>query len=272
MYKSNKKSGIIGIIVTIVVLILLILLTNTESNNLSYIENIANKLVNPVQNGLTYIKNKMHRNSSFFSNINELKNENDILKAKNSELEEKLREFEVVKAENNTLKQYLKLTEKYSEYKTIAADVIYKDISNYSKTIVINVGKNQGIKENMTIISEAGLVGYVISSTDNTSKVQTIIDSSSKTSCLISSSRDSIVCKGNLGENKTLNAIYIPTDAKVAGGDVVETSGLGGIYPKGIHIGKVSRVINTNNLSDRYAIVETAVDFNKLETILVITN
>ena len=68
----NKKGGIIGIIVTVVILILLVILTNTENSNLSYIENVANKLVNPIQNGLTYVKNRIHGYSSFFTNINNL--------------------------------------------------------------------------------------------------------------------------------------------------------------------------------------------------------
>ncbi len=271
MYK-NKKSGIIGIIITIIILILLVILTNTENSNLSYIENIANKLVNPIQNGLTYVKNKLHGNSSFFTNINDLKSQNEELTARNNELEEKLREFETIKAENQTLKEYLNLSEKYKDYQTVAADVISRDISNYSKTIIINAGTNSGIHENMTVIASEGLVGYVISATDTTSKVQTIIDSSSNTSSLLSSSRDSVVCKGMLQENKTLKSVYIPTEANIAQDDTVETSGLGGIYPKGIYIGKVSKVINTTNLEDRYALVETAVDFNKLETVLVITN
>ena len=271
MYK-NKKSGIVGIIITILILILLVVLTNTENSNLSYIENIANKLVNPIQNGLTYIKNRIHGNSSFFTNINDLKAENEELHEKNNNLEETLRELETIKAENQTLKEYLKLTEKYTDYKTVAADVISRDISNYSKTIVINAGKNSGIKENMTVIAAEGLVGYVISATDTTSKVQTIVDSSSNTSAILSSSRDSVVCKGILQEKSTLRSVYIPTDANVAQGDTVETSGLGGIYPKGIYIGKVSKLINTSNLNDRYALVETAVNFDKLETVLVITN
>ena len=271
MYK-NKKGEVIGIIVTVIILILLVILTNTENSNLSYVENVANKLVNPIQNGLTYVKNKIHGNSSFFTNINELKSENDELKNKNSQLEETLRELETIKAENQTLKQYLELTQKYSDYKTTAADVISRDISNYSKTIVINAGKKSGIKENMTVIASEGLVGYVISATDTKSKVQTIIDSSSNTSTVLSSSRDSIVCKGQLEEHNNLKAVYIPTDATIAQGDSVETSGLGGIYPKGIYVGKISKVVNTANLNDRYAIVETAVNFNKLETVLVITN
>ena len=271
MYKS-KKNGLIGIIITIVILILLVILTNTKNSNLSYIENIADKLVNPIQNGLTFLKNKVHSNNSFFTNINDLQNENEELKQKNNELEEKLREFESIKAENQTLKEYMKLTEKYSDYKTVGADVISRDISNYSKTIVINAGKKSGIKENMTVIASEGLVGFVISATDNTAKVQTILDSSSNTSSMISSSRESVVCKGMLEGKNELKAVYLPTDAQIANGDSIETSGLGGIYPKGIFVGKVNRVINGSNINDRYAIVDTAVNFNKLDTVLVVTN
>ena len=271
MYK-NKKGEIVGIIVTILILILLVVLTNTENSNLSYIENIANKLVNPIQNSLTFIKNRVHGNSSFFTNINDLKSENEELKNKNSKLEETLRELENIKAENQTLKEYMNLTEKYKDYKTVAADVISRDISNYSKTIVINSGKNSGIKEGMTVIAAEGLVGHVISATDTTSKIQTIVDSSSNTSCILSSSRETVICKGLLEKSNNLKAVYIPTDASVAQGDTVQTSGLGGIYQKGIYVGKVSKVVNTSNLNDRYALVETAVDFNKLETVLVVTN
>lgn len=271
MYK-NKKGEVIGIIVTVIVLILLVILTNVENKNLSYVENIANKLVTPIQNGLTYIKNKANGNNSFFEDINTLKTENEKLKEQNSKLEESLREFETIKSQNETLKQYLQLAEKYKDYKTIPADVINRDISNYSKTIVINVGKKQGIKEKMTVIAAEGLVGMVIDVTDTTAKVQTIIDSSSNTSAIFSTSREAMVCKGLLRENKDLKAVYIPTEATITEGDRVETSGLGGIYPKGIHIGIVSKIVNTNNLSDRYSMIKTAVDFEKIETVLVIKN
>lgn len=65
--------------------------------------------------------------------------------------------------------------------------------------------------------------------------------------------------------------MYIPTDADLVLEDSIETSGIGGIYPKGILIGKIKEIIETKNITDRYAIVETAVDFSKLETALVIT-
>ena len=268
MYR-NKKSGLLGIIITIVILILIVIFSNKEANT-SFFENIANKLVMPIQNGLTYLKNKVSGNSTFFTDINNLKAENQELKNKNSSLEQSLRELENIKSENETLKEYLRLSEKYGEYKTVPGYVIDKDISNYSKTIVINIGKKDGIEENMTVIADEGLVGHVISVTNNTAKVRTIIDTSSSISCLMTTNKDSIVCKGTLDSNSELKAMYIPTDANLVQGDSVDTSGLGGIYPKGIHVGTVKKIIATQNITDRYAIVETAVDFNKLNTVLVI--
>ena len=166
---------------------------------------------------------------------------------KNSELEQSLRELESIRSENETLKEYLGLTEKYGEYSTVPAYIINKDISNYSKTIVINVGSDDGIKENMTVIADQGLVGHVISVTSDTAKVRTIVDTSSSVSCLLSTTDESIVCKGTLEEESALRAMYIPDDDGIIQGDSVETSGLGGIYPKGIHVGSIKRVVNTQN-------------------------
>ena len=71
--ERDKKGGIIGIIVTVVILIILVVLTNTGSENISIIENIASSIVMPIENGLTYLKNKLNNNDKFFENINELK-------------------------------------------------------------------------------------------------------------------------------------------------------------------------------------------------------
>ena len=124
----------------------------------------------------------------------------------------------------------------------------------------------------MTVIADEGLVGHVISVTDNTAKIRTIVDTSSSISCLMSSSKDSIVCKGTLDSNTEIKAMYIPTDANLVQGDSVDTSGLGGIYPKRIHVGIIKKIVTTKNMTDRYALVETAVDFNKLNTVLVVKN
>ena len=269
MYK--KKTSIVGIIITIIILIALVFISNMNVENLSYIENVVSSVVMPVQNGLTYLKNKITGNQTFFADISKLKQENEELKKKNTELETTLREFEIIKSENATLKEYLDLTESYSNYTTKAAYIISKDISNYSNIFVINIGKKDGIEINMTVISEKGLVGHVISVTDNTAKVQTIIDTASTVSATLSTSRDNLVCKGTLEEARKLKATYIPTNANLIAGDAIETSGMGGIYPKGIKIGTIESIINTDNIVNRTAIIKPAVDFDKVETVLVIT-
>ena len=270
--EKNNKGGIIGIVITVIILIILVVFSNTNSEKFSIVENFANAIVMPIENGLTYLKNKINNNNSFFENVDKLKSENEALKQKNSELEQQMREFEIMKNENEHLKQELNLAEKYGEYTTVPGMIISRDISNYSKTLVINIGSDNGIKEKMTVIADEGLVGYKVSTTAKTAKIQTIVDSASATSCLASSTRDTMICKGTIENKSILSASNIATDARIIQGDSVETSGLGGIYLKGIHVGKIKKVNEGTNKTDSYATIEAAVDFEKLETVLVITN
>lgn len=268
--KRAKRTSIIGILITIILLIVIVIVSNIKVNKVSFVESGLGMLVMPIQNGLTYLKNWIGGNSTFSTDISNLKEENKELKEKNSKLEQSLRELEIIKAENETLKEYVNLKDKYEEYETIPGYVINKDISNYSDTIIINIGSKDGIEVNMPVISDQGLVGHVISTTDSTSKVQTIVDTASTISCTLASTRDNLIARGTLNKESTLKATYIPTEATVLESDKVETSGLGGIYPKGINVGTIKQVINTKNITDRYAIIETAVDFTRLETVLVI--
>ena len=258
--ERNSKSGVIGVIITIIILVLLVVFTNRNTENISTIENFANVVIVPIQNGLTYLKNKINNNDKFFENVNELK----------TEIEKSLREFEVMKTENEQLKQQLNLAEKYGEYTTVPGTIISRDISNYSKTLVINIGSDNGVKENMTVIADEGLVGYIVSTTAKTAKIQTIVDSASSTSCLASTTRDVMTCKGTIESESTLKATNLKIGSNVIQGDSVETSGMGGIYTKGIHVGRIKKVETGTNKIDSYAVIETAVDFNKLETVLVI--
>ena len=92
MYR-NKKTGIIGVIITVIILIAIVVLSNTDLNKVSFVENIFSSIVMPIQNGLTYLKNKIEGNDSFFTDVKNLETENEELKKKNSELEQSLREL-----------------------------------------------------------------------------------------------------------------------------------------------------------------------------------
>ena len=123
----------------------------------------------------------------------------------------------------------------------------------------------------MIVIAAEGLVGHIISVTDNTAKVQTIIDSSNIVSATLENSGDTVICRGMI-ENRKLKATYISTTTTLNQGEKLYTSGMGGIYPKGIYIGAIKEIVETKNITDRYFYTETAVDFENLETVLVIKN
>ena len=118
----------------------------------------------------------------------------------NRRLQEELSRMEILRAENAILRAYNNMTEMYSEYETVPAYVIDKNVTNLSETIVINVGTAHGVYANMPVISGEGLVGFVISSTRNTAKVAPIIDPASSVSARISTSRDVVITRGMLRE------------------------------------------------------------------------
>lgn len=269
--KKNKTS-LIGIIITVLILVIIVIVSNIGTGQMQPVQTVISKVFMPFQNGFVYIKNKITNNDSQISDMDILKQENTKLSEENTKLKEQVRELEILKSENNSLKEYVNLKDKYSNYQTVPANVIERSYSNYEKVIVINAGSNEGLKENMPVISESGLVGRIISVTDKTAKVQTIIDTASTVSASISTSDESILLKGTLSDNKKIRATSIPIETSVLQGDEVVTSGFGGIFPKGILIGSISEVINTKNELDRYATVVPATDFNKLSTVLVITN
>ena len=205
--QKNKKVGIVGIIITIVVLIILVIFTNINITKFSFFENFFGKAIMPIQNGYTHLKNKITKNNSFFEDVNNLKQENEELVKENNKLKEELKALEIIKAENATLRAYNNMSMQYSEYKTVPAYIINKDVSNLSNVVVINVGSKDGVLANMPVITTEGLVGYTISVTDKTAKVKLIIDASSNTSAQISTSRESVITRGVLRKLKYIKVI-----------------------------------------------------------------
>ncbi len=271
MYRDNKNSKL-GIVITIVILVFLVVITNLNNNIWSRIANPFTKITMSVQSGITYLKNKISKNDDYFASVDDLRTKNEELKKENEELKQKKQELEILKAENKTLKEHVKLVDNYSDYDCIPGYVIQRDFSNYSKTVVINIGRKDGIETGMTVVADGGLVGYIVSAEENTSKVQTIIDTASAVSALFANTEKTLVTRGILDSDNRIKGTYIDNDVVVNEGDNIATSGIGGIYPKNINIGKVKEIVNTQNKTNRYVYIETSVDFENLNNILVLKN
>lgn len=264
------KNSKVGIIITIILLVLLVIFTNVKNDVWGHITSPFTQIARSVQGGFYYLKNKIAKNDDYFLSVDELKKENEKLKKENEELRANNMELASVKAENKTLKEYNNLVDKYEDNTSIPGYIIQKDFSNYSKTIVINIGRKDGVEVGMTVVAEAGLVGHVISVEEKSSKVQTIVDTANAVSAEFVNTEKTLVTRGLLDTNNIVKGTYIDNDVVVNEGDTIVTSGVGGIYPKNITIGKVKDIINTKNKSNRYVYIETAVNFDNLSNILVL--
>jgi rod shape-determining protein MreC len=183
----------------------------------------------------------------------------------------RLKEFE---AQNEDLRKKLNFSETHPEYILQAAEVkgrvIGAEPNNLLAILIIDVGKRHGIDKGMPVVTERGLVGHIHTVGTNWSKVLLIIDPSSSVAAMVQSSRTQGIVSGHLGQDLVMN--YIPQNEQIAVGDVVLTSGMGGKYPKTLVIGQVTEVQRQDIETFQRAVVHPSVNFEQLETVLVITS
>lgn len=166
------------------------------------------------------------------------------------------------------------LTEKKNnaEYTPIMATVTGKETGNWFRMFTIDVGENDGIKENMAVINSDGLIGYTYAVHDTTSEVISIIDSRAGIGAIIQSSRDQGVIRGTLGldDEASCRMYNLPTDTVPRPDDVVVTNGIGLPFPKGIKIGVVRESTRNVEEGKHYYTIDPYVDFLHIEHVLVL--
>ncbi|HBT78680.1 MAG TPA: rod shape-determining protein MreC [Selenomonas sp.] len=176
-------------------------------------------------------------------------------------------------SENTRLREMLDYKNTATQFDLKAARVIGRESATWSSMIVINRGTVDGVHEDMPVVTPKGLVGRVVEAGPNSSKVQLIIDPRSSVGTLVQrpESRVNGIVEGDPDNPTMPRMVNIPKTADVQEGDVIVTSGFGGVFPKGLVVGIVSQLkIDTGGLL-QVAILEPAVDFQKLEDVMVIT-
>jgi rod shape-determining protein MreC len=176
---------------------------------------------------------------------------------------------EELRISNERLRKLVELKDQIP-FHLIAAEVIAKDPSPWYQTIVINKGKSSGVVDDCPVIVSEGIVGHVLTSSSEYAKVLLIIDQNSSVDALIQRSRVRGIVEGISNDHCKLN--YVLSQADVEVDDKIISSGFDGIYPKGLPIGRVLKIIG--NTSGLFKDIEIApfVDFSKLEEVMVILN
>ena len=221
----------------------------------------------PMQRSITYLKSQM---SSFFenylANVSASK-ENVGLRKRILELDEQIFSLNELERENKRLKALLEFGEEIAS-KSILAQVVGWDSSSDFRVLRINKGRNHGLRIQNPVITSLGLVGYVYRLTDNFADVLTILDSNNRVDAILKRTRSHGIIEGS--GNHSCSMKYVNRTEPILLGDIVLTSGLGNIYPKGVKVGRVSLIERESYGMTQYVEIEPLVNFHKLEEVSVL--
>ncbi len=254
-------------------LLVLMNVTSSDRENITVIEKLIRGTYTPLQNGVNKFRAELDGIAAIFSEKKELNVQIRMLKEENEQLRlqnQLLREYE---AEAKRLREILEFENaKQGAYEFIAAQVIARSPNNWYEMVVINKGLEDGIKKDMPVINPDGLVGRVGSVDRKSAQVLLITDRQVAVGVILQETRETNGIVEGQGNSNILKMVNIPYYAKIKENDRVITSGLSQIYPKGIDIGTISEVTREASGLLLSASVTPAVDFNKLEEVLVIQN
>ena len=192
------------------------------------------------------------------------------LEAENAALSDQIIALQEQAAEAEVLRALLNFARTSPESRYLAAGVIGLDPSPFVRSISIGAGSDRGLAYGMPVVSESGLVGRIIEVNASSCRVQLITDPQAAVSVRLQNSRaDALVVAQTNGE---LQVEQISHEVEVSQGELVLTSGLGGVFPPDIPVGHIVGVRTRDFELFQQAVLEPAVDFEGLEIVLVITN
>lgn len=263
-----------GKAISVVVVCALLLAFITHFTGQNPVSNLIRTVFAPFQTGFSYVADKVGSTIDLIYEMNGYREENERLVAENAQLKKEHRDTEHYRREIEELRSILKLDEQQYFGTSVAASVIGYGFNNYYDKIEINKGTMHGVKQGAAVITSEGLVGLVSEVGINHSIVTTIIAEDNAIGITISRTGDIGVVEGDteLCLNSQCKLTFVDKDVNIMAGDILETSGSGGIYPQGITLG-IIRDINMDNLGMlNYAVVDTAVNFREMHEVLVINS
>ncbi len=224
-------------------------------------------ITSPIQVAITWSLDQVVSGFQNYIFLLHTRQDNLALLEENRKLLNSIANFRETQHENVRLRRLLEFEEKH-HLETLTARVIAKDVSTEFRAIRLNRGENHGVQKNMSVITAEGVVGKVFRTTATTADVVTILDLLSAIDTIVERSRARGVVEGMTDELCQLKFALRTDD--IEPGDLLISSGLGGIYPKAIPVGIVSKVKRKPFGISQDVEVRPTVDFTKLEEVLVV--
>ena len=236
------------------------------------VQNVLSYVITPLQKGINGMGLWLTDRADYFATIDELRQQNEELKAELDNVKEKNLVLVQDQIELNNLRELYALDNKIPGYDKVAARVIGKGSGNWFSTFTIDKGSRDGILVDMNVICGNGLVGIVTDVTDNTATVRSIIDGNSNVTGMLVTSSDTCNVRGDLElvDSGYIHLEYMQKDVDVSDGDMIVTSNISDKYIQGILIGYVKNITEDANSLTQSGYLVPAVDFERLTEVLVI--
>jgi len=255
-------------IVILLAAILIVLSYNLKQKSPAWlIKKVVLEVAAPVQNILNASVKSVSDAWSRYLFLVGIEEENKNLKKKIDDLKAQLILYQEGYLEAERLRNLLALKDDYN-FKFVTACVIGREQVALSKTVVINKGTAHGLNAGMPVLAGSGLVGRVIDVSWHAAKILLLIDESSNIDAIVQRNRTQGIIRGAGSQGYVLK--YISKTQDVEEGDVIISSGIGGVFPKGMMIGQISHVDQQEAGLFFKINVAPSVDFSKLEEVLVL--
>ena len=200
--------------------------------------------------------------SEWIRNVAVVFSDNDFLREENAELKRQLAASTELEIDNLRLKNLLKI--KDGTVSTITASRIVSDSNSpFFKSMLINSGTNDGVRKGHAVVNEEGVIGRTINVASNSSRVLLLNDINSRIPVKFAETGVNVILAGDNSQRLKIN--FMPPEEKVSIGDVVLTSGMGGVFPPDLPVGKVSEITDLGEIK-----IEPAINLNRLNYVSVI--
>jgi rod shape-determining protein MreC len=270
MRKNNKKSKQIQLFFlfgSILTFILILIASTVGRQELNGPQRLALDLIGKGQYVITRLTTGVANVWADYIGLLHVRDENKRLQEELDKFKETNIKYREAVATNVRLSKLLQIKDSLPP-PTLTAQIVGRDPSLWFRTIIIDRGSSEGVEKGMPVVTVEGVVGQILDTSPNYSKVLLANDPNSAIDVLVQKNRVQSILKGN--GSTGFNLLYVLKNADVEKGDAIVTSGLGDIFPKGLPVGKVSEATKSKRGMFQQIDVEPSVDFSQLEYLIII--
>ncbi len=237
--KSSAQPGLLILLVVLAVVVMTVWFREGDAGPIHHVRTGVHTVAAPVGAVGEFATRPVRGLFTWASDLGVSRSQLEALRKQNDELRKTVSDLQEARLQNERLKGLVSFAQS-SKTKSLGATVIGRPTDSWEGVITIDRGSKDGVGPDMPVVGPSGLLGETVDVTPSSARVRLITDPNSGVAAILQSTRSAGIAKGSIEGQLSLE--FVSTDTTVRAGDVVVTSGLGGVFPKGLIIGEVTKV------------------------------